>query len=261
MLCALLAGVITIPASYAQALRRPPLPHTASPSLHVPVLEYHRFLPQADARLMASGYDVTPAAFDAQLAALHDAGWHTVTASQLANAVLDQGTLAPKTFVITIDDGYADGYTDALPILRKYGFVATYYVIAGRIGEHRGAESTLDDRQLHALLAAGMEIGNHTMSHVRLATLPPRQQFAQIENASVKLQQFTGVRPGTMAYPFGSYNATTEQVARRAGIRYAFDSHHGATESATDAYASPRLRVGPAMTGAELLALVEQFSH
>ena len=68
-----------------------------------------------------------------------------------------------KTFVITIDDGWDDGYTYALPILQSHGFVATYFVIAGRIDR----PGFLTSAHLQALVAAGDEIGDHTMDHER----------------------------------------------------------------------------------------------
>ena len=228
-----------------------------APSFHVPVLEYHRFLPGAGAVQSHRGYDVTPATFDAQLSALEQAGWHTITAATLAQDLQTGTPPSPRTFIITIDDGYSDGYTEALPIIRSHGMVATYFIIAGRIGEHRSPDAvSLDAQQIRELVAAGMEIGNHTVHHVRLGTLSAAEQFLEISDASARLAAITGRRPVTMAYPFGSYGADTAAAAERAGIAIAFDSHAYVQESPQDRYAIPRLRIGPAMTGAELVSLL-----
>ncbi len=225
--------------------------------LHVPVLEYHRFLPSAAEVRAKHGYDVTPTEFDAQLTALQQAGWHTITASALAHDLQAGTPPPPHTFVITIDDGYSDGYTDALPVLQRHGMVATYFIIGGRIGDHPRPDAvSLDARQIQALAKAGMEIGNHTEHHVHLGQLSARVQRREIRAASSRITAITGVRPVTMAYPFGSYNADTPAAAARAGIQLAFDSHHAAGETWAARYSVPRLRVGPGVTGSQLVAML-----
>ena len=102
-------------------------------ALHVPILMYHRIVPFAQDGGSLPGLVVPPVTFAAQLDALEKAGWHTITMATLANDLQAHIKPPAKTFVITIDDGWADGYTYALPILQSHGFVATYFVIAGRI--------------------------------------------------------------------------------------------------------------------------------
>lgn len=258
-----LAGLalVAVP-STAMATTRNPSHHLRADvlSFRVPVLEYHRFIASATEVSSDHGYDVTPATFDAQLTSLEQAGWHTITASTLAQDIQNGTPPAPRTFLITIDDGYSDGYTEALPILQRHGMVATYFIIAGRIGEHRGPDAvSLDEGQLRALAAAGMEIGNHTMHHLHLGALSAAEQDREIADASARLQRIIGRRPTTMAYPYGSYNGETAAAAQRAGIELAFDSHTSTWESKTDRYSIPRLRIGPAMTGPDLVALLEHI--
>src|SRR2546429_437383 len=109
------------------------------------------------------------------LIALAVAGCHSVTTSpapQLPSVppVQRSAANAPPpagTFVVTIDDGYRDGLTNALPIIRGLGLVATFYVVTGRLGE----PSELRPGDLQTLADAGMEIGDHTVRHVNLAHL------------------------------------------------------------------------------------------
>lgn len=256
LLIALLMTGIGIPAASAQAVPalaargsgRPP-----ATVLRVPVLEYHRFIPTDIANAHIGRYDVSPALFDQQLTALQAAGWHTITAAQLANDLSTGVTPAAKSFVITIDDGHADGYTEALPILRAHGMVATYFVVTGRIGEQRVADPSMTPEQLVALRNAGMEIGNHTVDHPHLAALSADQQAQEIEAASAQIAQWTGARPVTMAYPFGSFSGITEAAARQAHILLAFDSRRGVRERWSGRLASPRLRVNAQTTPDALL--------
>jgi peptidoglycan/xylan/chitin deacetylase (PgdA/CDA1 family) len=175
----------------------------ASLTLHVPILEYHRIVPSAEAGHSLPGLVVPPDTFAAQLDAPAAAGWHTITMATLAND-LEAGAEPPaKSFVITIDDGWDDGYTYAFAILAQHGFVATYFVIAGRID----LSSFLTSDHLKALVAAGDEIGDHTMSHFNLAGGSASTRQFQVDAAAARIAQVTGHWPESLAYPFGSENA------------------------------------------------------
>lgn len=217
---------------------------------------YHRITPITLAGRSLPGLVVSPALFASQMRVLAAAGWHTITAGELA-ADLAAGTRPPpRTFVITFDDGYDDGYTYALPILEAYHFTATYFVVAGRIGEpgHLTAE------HVQALAAAGMEIGNHTYSHLDLTTLPPAVLRYQIVAASTRIQALVGVPPRSFAYPYGAWDAAAEAQVQAAGMEIAFTTVEGARETWASRFTSPRVRVSPSVTPAGLLALLERSS-
>jgi peptidoglycan/xylan/chitin deacetylase (PgdA/CDA1 family) len=227
--------------------------------LHVPVLMYHRIIPPSMAGRSLPGLVVPPARFAAQMDALAGAGWHTITAAKLLSDLAGGIQPAPRTFVITFDDGYDDGYTYALPILEAHGFVATFYVIAGRIGDPPGPYEALTPQHVLALAQAGMEIGNHTFSHVDLATSSPLLRRYEVVSASARIQSLIGTAPTTLAYPYGRWNAAAVGQIRAAGIGMAFTTVEGAREVWATRYASPRVRVSPSTTPAELLALVRRF--
>lgn len=44
---------------------------------------------------------------------------------------LSSGRLPPRALAITFDDGYADNYTVALPVLQRFGMHATFFVASG----------------------------------------------------------------------------------------------------------------------------------
>jgi peptidoglycan/xylan/chitin deacetylase (PgdA/CDA1 family) len=223
-----------------------------SPSffLRIPILMYHRIVPAGLAGDSLPGLVISPALFDAQLGALHAAGWHTVTVAQISQALLLRRALPPRTFAISIDDGWNDGYTYALPILQRYGFHATYYVIAGRVGVWK---NVLSPAQLRALVAAGMEIGDHTLNHRELPSLSAAQMHVQVATAAQLLAGFVGQRPTTFAYPSGRYNLAAEQEIQADGFGMAVIEGSGAWESAADRFAVPRVRVSPSTTPAQLL--------
>ena len=203
------------------------------------------------------GLDLSPQLFDAELHALQWDGWHTITVSKLADLLAASVLPKPKTFVITIDDGHADGALYALPILRKYRFVATFYLVAGRIGHAHN----LTWHQVAELAAAGMEIGDHTMWHVRLnrLTLPAIQH--EIDAAQAMLTAHLCRAPTTFAYPFGAFDDTAVGVVRGAGFHMAVTTARwGVSESWGQRLLVPRITVYAWLSADELLARIGAFS-
>ncbi len=225
-------------------------------ALRVPILEYHRIVPFAQAGDSRRSLVVPPATFAAQLDVFKKAGWHTITMATLANDLQARIKPPAKTFVITIDDGWDDGYTYALPILQQDGFVATYFVIAGRID----LPGILTSAHLQALVAAGEEIGDHTMDHVRLTQQTYKQLTYQIDAAAARIAQVTGYWPESLAYPYGSVSAGVEAgVAACQGLRIAVVEKGGTAkvvvlETWANRFAVPRIEISSGTKMATLLA-------
>src|SRR5262245_38385422 len=128
------------------------------------ILNYHNVdTPPASERL--SKLYVTPERFDAQCRLLDKLGFVGVTLSQGLDA-LARGE-SHRSIVLTFDDGYADNLVNAVPIMAKYGFHATCYVVSGRIGSHNAWDAEVVVQKplmsrvdLQRWLAAGHEIGS-----------------------------------------------------------------------------------------------------
>jgi peptidoglycan/xylan/chitin deacetylase (PgdA/CDA1 family) len=97
------------------------------------VLTYHDINPVG----RDSTYIVRPVAFEAQMQMLHAAGYRTLTADQFAAYVQGRFVPAPRSVLITFDDGTAGLWVYADRILARYGFHAVSFVITGRVGTHR----------------------------------------------------------------------------------------------------------------------------
>ncbi len=235
----------------------PPLPPNAwhvQFAWHVPVLMYHLIATPLEAGDAMPGLVVAPTLFAAQMAAAKAAGWRTITAVELALAMAAGHEPPPKTFVITIDDGHEDGWTEAFPILRQDGFVATYFVPTERIG-HPGY---LTPDQLTTMAAAGMEIADHTVNHVALALVPTAAAQSQLEASSSYLARLLGAPPLTLAYPYGSQDLAVQADARQAGFIVAFTTVEGCRETVAGRLAEPRVRVQSAETPQALLGALDR---
>ncbi len=229
----------------------PALIPPATPSDHsvqVPVLTYHRVAP-----LSAVGQldlKVDPANFAAELQALHDGGYHTVSQTQLFDALYKGGPLPAHPIVISVDDGYVDDVRTILPDLERWHMVATFFVITGRMTE----PGFLDADQIRELDRAGMDVGDHTAHHVDLRTLTPAELNAETAGSRQVLERVLGHPVYYFAYPFGAYDAGVLQAVRAAGFTMAYTTMYGVTESAADPLTMPRIHVGRAETPSGLVA-------
>ena len=222
-------------------------------AVRVPVLMYHRVAPADQVGRSLPDLVVSPDRFAAQLEALVAAGWRSITAAELAADLAAGVPSLPRTFVITFDDGWRDGYTEAFPILRRLGLVATFYVITGRIG----AANSLTASELRGLASAGMEIGSHTMDHVRLASANPWAARLQLTRSAAKIEAVTGQRPTTFAYPFGGLDPLDEALVQESGYAMAFTEASGCRMSWPTRLAAPRVRVSAGTLPQDLLHELE----
>ena len=115
--------------------------------------------------------------------------------------------------VVTIqfDDGVADQF-GALPILGAHGMQATFYVNSAVIGD----ADHLTWPQLQDLAAAGNEIGGHTLHHVNIKPLKTVDARMEVCQDRVNIIEH-GLQPTSFAYPFGTFDAGSEQVVGDCG--------------------------------------------
>jgi peptidoglycan/xylan/chitin deacetylase (PgdA/CDA1 family) len=217
-----------------------------------PVLMFHAV---GDVAVDPFDLYVTPGRFAAQLAALTRLGLRGVSLAELGDAVLrgDAGGLA----AITLDDGYADVLTHALPALRRHGFGATFYAVSGQLGganvwdpPPRRRLMTADE--LRGLRAEGFEVGSHTASHPRLAGLDQAALRREVAGSRAALAEVLGEPPRTFCYPYGSADAAAARAVADAGYAYACAVHR--VPGLPAALALPRVGVTQRDFGARLAA-------
>jgi len=199
-----------------------------------PVLMYHHI--QSDPK---SRYFIDPALFETQMAYLAKNGYHTITMTQYADALRNGTSLAPKSIVLTFDDGYRNAYTGAFPILKKYGFTGTFYVITNVVG----APAYLTWDQIQEMHDAGMEIGAHTESHAFLTRLSPWRAFMEIWGSKLVLTEHLHVPITSFAYPYNDHDQRTVELAHLAGFNNAVIVDYHQSDLPIDAYTIPRITV------------------
>jgi hypothetical protein len=120
----------------------------------------------------------------------------------------------PTVVTIGFDDGTVDQFDQAFPILTAHGMHATFFVNTGPIVAGDPGHMTWAD--LHALFSAGDEITGHTVDHADLKPLSVADAEHQVcDDRNTLLAH--GFEPESFAYPFGSFDATSESVVRYCG--------------------------------------------
>jgi peptidoglycan/xylan/chitin deacetylase (PgdA/CDA1 family) len=214
---------------------------TAPAPLRVPVLMYHEI---ADVTATSSRLAVAPEDFADQVAYLHDAGFTAITAGALS-AILagGAGELPDRPVVITFDDGYADFYATALPLLKQYGHTSTVFQTTGWVGLEGTAKQMMDWHQLAEVAEAGIEIGAHTIKHPQLDQLPGAALHEELYASKSALEDHLRIAVPGLAYPFGYSNEKVRQVAHEIGYLYAYAVDNALTTRGADNFALPRLTV------------------
>jgi peptidoglycan/xylan/chitin deacetylase (PgdA/CDA1 family) len=220
----------------------------------VPVLMYHVINPPYAGAPFPSLY-VPRAEFAAQMEALKAAGWHAVTMDAL-EAYWKRGVPLPagKPIVLTFDNGYVSQYSNALPVLRRLGWVGVENIQLSGLPPSQGG---LSEAQVRALIAAGWELDTQGISHADLITLGPSALHYQVATARQILRRRYGVPVNWFAYPSGHYNATVIDALKSAGFTGSETVVPGWATPHDDPYILPRVRVSAGTSPQALLAEIE----
>lgn len=214
----------------------------------LPILCYHNVAtPPPDARFKL--LYVSADSFERQLWSLRRLGLRGVSISEGMTRLRSGTTKGYVAF--TFDDGYADTLTTAAPLMRRYGFTATCYVVSDAVGTYnhwdaeylRERKTLMSRKQLDQWLAAGMEVGSHSCSHPRLNELPHDTALYEIAESRAALRNMLGVPVEHFAYPFGQFTADTVELVRRAGYSSAVTVLPGVARRSDDRLRLPRILV------------------
>ncbi len=197
---------------------------------------------------------VSPGRLDRQLGWLHRRGLRGVgMADLLAARARGEGR---GLVGLTFDDGYADFADNALPVLRRWGFGATVFVLPGRLGgtnewDPLGPRKPLLTADSIRRLAdtEGLEIASHGLTHVDLTLADDALLSAEIGGSRALLAELTGREVPGLCYPYGTVDRRVADAARAAGYRYACAIDPGPL---TGAFALPRVHVGENDTAGRL---------
>jgi len=221
--------------------------NTEFSSKKIPILMYHSVSCVATPQFKQ--FVVSPTLFEEHMAYLYQHAYTPVTVTQLVSTFAQDASVLPdRPVVITFDDGFADFFTDALPILKQYGFPATLYVPTAFVGgtsrwlqrERETARPMITWDQLIEITKCGIECGAHSHSHPQLDILSNSMAYDEIVLCKQILESHLGQQITSFAYPFGYYTKTIQQLVRVAGYTSACAVKHALSSVTTDPFALAR---------------------
>jgi peptidoglycan/xylan/chitin deacetylase (PgdA/CDA1 family) len=162
----------------------------------VPILLYHRI---SDENSADNRYAVTVADFKEQMERLRYWGYSSITIKQLVDHLNKGSDLPRRPVVISFDDGYLDVYQNAFPIMERYGFTGTVYIVANRLESY----GFLQEEQIKELIEHGWDVGSHSLTHTEL-TQNHALVRKEILQSRLDLENALGIKIFSFAYPFGS---------------------------------------------------------
>jgi peptidoglycan/xylan/chitin deacetylase (PgdA/CDA1 family) len=208
-----------------------------------PILMYHAV---ARAEQDPNRLCVSPQLFDAQMGYLSRRGLRGVSVGELLESV---GLGRSEGLVgLTFDDGYRDFLDTAVPIMERYGFSATVFVVGGRPGGENDWEHAHEPRPPMRLLGPdgireaaerGMEVGAHSMTHPRLSGLEPDRLEREVGGSRRALGEVLGGEIRGFCYPYGDLDLPAIRAVQRAGYDYACAWKSRVTHDDYDLFRTP----------------------
>jgi peptidoglycan/xylan/chitin deacetylase (PgdA/CDA1 family) len=204
------------------------------------------------------GNHVLPEAFDEQLAELKRWKYQSITLEQWIAYKEKRAGLPRRPIIITFDDGYRSTYHTAWPILRRYGFSATVFLVASLIGKTNAwdvderQEPLLNESEIREMQSGAITFGSHTQSHRALTRIPLEEAARELADSRKTLESLLARPVTALCYPFAKQNRTIRGLARKAGYDAAVIGRGGTNRVWTDQYALRRIKVDTSTTVGEL---------
>jgi peptidoglycan/xylan/chitin deacetylase (PgdA/CDA1 family) len=156
-----------------------------------------------------------------------------------------------KVVGITFDDGFKNNLTHALPVLNKFGFSATCYIITQNIGgvNHWDLDKgipenpLMNENEIKQWIDNGMEIGSHTQNHVHLTDIDTKNTTKEILQSKLDLEKQFDCVINHFCYPYGDYNDQIVKISKDAGYQTATTVNRSRVKSNDDLLTLPRIPV------------------
>ena len=218
--------------------------------IQVPVLLYHHFLSDEEKQEYEpdKNYSVSIVSFEKQMKYLYDNGYTSITPEQMLCWKLKKCEIPEKSFMITIDDGQKSVLEYAEPILKKYGFNATAFVISSRVNEEKeefnpAIYQYFSKEEIHN--TGTIYIGSHTHDmhrmvgdKKRILTMTYEEMFDDVKLSNDILNT------KYIAYPYNTYNSEFISAIRNAGYELGFRGQSRKTIQSEDRFMIYNQKVG-----------------
>ncbi len=215
----------------------------------IPILTYHQIATTPPKGTPYRSLVVAPEDFARQMQMLKVLGYQGLSMGALMPYL--QGEKVGRVVGITFDDGYLNNLQNALPILRKYGFSSTCYVVSGLLGQtniwDRGKGipqvPLMTASELRLWLQGGQEVGAHTRHHVHLPSLEADVCDDEIRGCKMDLETLLEQQVAHFCYPYGEFDARHVSATRDAAYLTATTTQRGRYAPEGNLFRVPRITV------------------
>jgi peptidoglycan/xylan/chitin deacetylase (PgdA/CDA1 family) len=179
------------------------------------VLMYHALVEDR------SAISISPAVFERQMRLLYEGGFQVISLAQLVNSLHSNQVLPSKSVAITFDDGLQSVCISAFPILERFGFPATVFLVAGYCGKSNNwlsqptsipLYSLTTWLQIKELACHGVDFGAHTFTHPRLDQVPPQELEHEIVDSQKMIEDQLGHKVSLFSYPYGRCDKASAEL-------------------------------------------------
>lgn len=201
----------------------------------VPIMMYHsiNYSEKPDALV------TSPELFERHLAYLKKHKFEVLSLDQLVDGIKKSRKFSKKTAVITFDDGFEDNYTLGFPILKKYGYCATFFIPSGEIEKGR----YMKWNQLMEMVASKMSIGSHALYvDSYLPAMKTEQLLEETGESKKDIERNLGITVKHFAYPIGGFNDEIKEILMKAGYLSASTTNRGFDQKNKDVFELNRVR-------------------
>ena len=228
----------------------------------VRILLYHRVCNLPSTEDSMHYLNVPPATFDQHMAFLSQNGFNVITLEQFLDYEDKNKRLPSKTVIITFDDGYRDNYLNAFPILQKYNFRATFFIVTDYIDsdkifpwltlEEKSLRHSQSDKQywlplgrqdILAMSSYGCSFGSHSKSHCRLNDIDESRAMVEIRGSKERLEEILSKPVTSFCCPYGETSWSVKNRVRAAGYRAAVSPKFGGNALNSDFFELRRIEI------------------
>lgn len=187
-------------------------------------------------------HKVTEKEFEEKLIFLKENNYHTITTRELYSFI--KGDFIPKspTIHLTFDDGHKSIYEIAFPLLKRYGFCITIFIVP----TYMDKPNWLTWEQVDEMNKSGLiDIQSHTLEHKKISKMQASAIFCSLTQSKKILEERLNKPIQHLAYPFGRGSSLAQTLSRKAGFLTNFWGSligHPYNTKGTDPYRLARLK-------------------
>lgn len=224
----------------------------------IPVLMYHHVNTEG------SFITVGMRNFEKQMAFLKERGYRTINTADFANILTNPAADTQNTVMITFDDGWADNWHYAWPILKKYDLKAVFFVVTSWVHDcgirqagsvfptHKKCKSmvagglakevVMSWDELREMEADGLiDVQSHTHMHKKI---DGEGVYENLSQSKELIEERLEKKCEALCWPWGIYNDRYISDALKAGFRLLFTTELGTNTSKTGPLEIKRIAIG-----------------